>query len=203
MARAFRAPLRDADPRLLLSAGRELQAFALGQGKLIETPYDVNPVVDQTGEHAAEGQSGKVWFLAGNFGGETVRTVTVPTGKALYFPITTYGAWEPTDGNTEEELLATAKFYTDAVTELECTVDGVALRDLYTYRVMSPFGAFGPNDMTDVPNGSDLLVADGYWLLLAPLSASQHVIEFSAVLGPPDDPWFWLHVKYNVTVEGN
>src|SRR5438552_13367399 len=50
-------------------------------------PADINPVADATGQFAAVGQSGPVWFLAGNFGGTTVRTVTVPAGKALFLPI--------------------------------------------------------------------------------------------------------------------
>src|SRR6185503_13437139 len=32
-------------------------------------PADMNPVSDPTGELAGLGQSGPVWFLAGNFGG--------------------------------------------------------------------------------------------------------------------------------------
>src|SRR5262245_18638881 len=54
----------------------------------LETPVSVNPVVDKTGVHCAEGQSDHVWFLAGAFGGGTVkRTCTVPTGTALFFPL--------------------------------------------------------------------------------------------------------------------
>ena len=50
-------------------------------------PVGVNPILDSTGENAAVGQDGPVWFLAGNYGGETVREVSVPAGKALFFPI--------------------------------------------------------------------------------------------------------------------
>ncbi len=41
-------------------------------------PAEQNPVVDSTGEFAGEGESGPVWFLAGNFGGTTERTVRPP-----------------------------------------------------------------------------------------------------------------------------
>ena len=47
----------------------------------------INPLLDQTGQNAALGQSGEVWFLAGTTGGSAERTVTVPPGKALFFPI--------------------------------------------------------------------------------------------------------------------
>jgi hypothetical protein len=41
------------------------------------------------GEQCAGGQSGKVWYLAGTVGsGSVTRTCTVPTSRALFFPIT-------------------------------------------------------------------------------------------------------------------
>ncbi len=47
-------------------------------------PLAVNPLFDETGEFQAQGQSGKVWFLAGSTGGRRtwVRQCNVPTGKA-------------------------------------------------------------------------------------------------------------------------
>ena len=55
---------------------------------------DTSPLFDLTGAQAANGQSGPVWFLAGltwfyadpamHF---AVRNVTIPAGKALFFPI--------------------------------------------------------------------------------------------------------------------
>lgn len=180
----------------------------------IETPSSVNPVFDETGENAAEGQSGKVWFLAGNSGYHaTTREVTVPKGKALFFPIINYVGWALADGETEEEVRATANFFMDPglISVLECTVDGVALQDLYSYRVESPVGSFGPNDMAygypdatppipDAYDGGEILLADGYWLLLAPLPEGDHVVQFRAVLGPEEAPWFWLDVTYNLTI---
>src|SRR2546427_7156737 len=43
----------------------------------LSIPSDVNPVLDTTGVHCAEGQTGKVWFLAGTFGGAATRTCTI------------------------------------------------------------------------------------------------------------------------------
>src|SRR5258706_15091686 len=56
---------------------------------VIGIPPEENPVLDETGEFGDVDQAGPVWFLAGNFGGTTERTLDVPGGKALFFPILT------------------------------------------------------------------------------------------------------------------
>ena len=54
---------------------------------------NTNPVLDSTGAYATAGQENgigpgnKYFFLAGTFGGDATRTVTVPAGKALFFPL--------------------------------------------------------------------------------------------------------------------
>ncbi len=52
-------------------------------------PADHHPLLDETGADAAQGQSGSVWFLAGVFNatGTAERTITIPPGKALFFPL--------------------------------------------------------------------------------------------------------------------
>src|SRR5215831_14576474 len=53
-----------------------------------EAPASESPLTDQTGQFGTVNQpNGPVWFLAGNTGGSTVRAVTIPSGKALFFPI--------------------------------------------------------------------------------------------------------------------
>ena len=55
---------------------------------VLAVPASENPLTDTTGQFAAVNQRGRVWFLAGNVsGGTTVRTISVPAGKALFFPI--------------------------------------------------------------------------------------------------------------------
>src|SRR4051812_24180263 len=46
-------------------------------------PADRSPVTDPDGRFCAEGQSGKVWFLAGTTGGTATRTCTIPTGTPV------------------------------------------------------------------------------------------------------------------------
>ncbi|MBI4600614.1 MAG: hypothetical protein HY721_01505, partial [Planctomycetes bacterium] len=66
-------------------------AWALG------IPAATNPVVDATGEHCDEGQSGPVWFLAGSFGGSITRTCSVPAGKTIFLALLNGVWWEPDD----------------------------------------------------------------------------------------------------------
>ncbi|MGF6885042.1 hypothetical protein ABIA39_003383 [Nocardia sp. GAS34] len=49
-------------------------------------PNAKNPVCDETGILAAEGQPDDVWFLAGTFGGEVSRCCSVPSGRPIFFP---------------------------------------------------------------------------------------------------------------------
>jgi len=146
----------------------------------------------------------------------SVRDLVVPEGTALFFPILTYGAWEPTDGANEQELRDTADFFMapNLIRSLSASVDGVSLSDLSDYRAASPAGGF----QLDVPAGArlteppdvgegleardHLAVTDGYWLMLEPLSAGDHVVKFQGALGPSDNEiWFELDVTYRITPE--
>jgi len=167
---------------------------------LFSVPASKCPLLDQTGEFATEGQSGKVWFLCGSFGNEEPwhRTVTIPPGTALFIDLASGEADNvgPRD-LTPEQLLAEAKAYVDAVNVLYATLDGEPLSDnLYQYRSQAP----GPFSLT-VPDKTDNIwhffgfdvvgsawseytifpcMADGYKLFLPPLSAGQHELHIKA-----------------------
>jgi hypothetical protein len=190
---------------------------------------DQNPVLDPTGDLASSGQQGSVWFLAGTFGGPAERTATVPTGKKLFFPIVNWSAWEPDDdatarliaehlgldpdAMTEAEILrVTADWLTDHSTPLSCTVDGVSVANLENYRAASPDYEFIFDDelaaLFGIPGGLKTpAVSDGYWIMLKPLSAGTHEIEFHGVVdisvanGDPFDLSFTVDVIYHLTVE--
>jgi hypothetical protein len=104
-----------------------------------------NPLFDTTGELAANGQTGDVWFLCGVFigNGSAERTITVPQGKALFFPIMNNEGslveywWY----DTIEEVAADNARGADpkAIGSMSCTIDGKKLgtHDLLRYRVTS------------------------------------------------------------------
>jgi hypothetical protein len=164
----------------------------------LSIPAATNPVLDETGAHCAEGQSGPVWFLAGSFfGGTFERACTVPPDKALFFPIVNaaFGAavfdCEPTQPGVPcniTVLRAAAAASMDPVT-LEASLDGVPVRQLREFRVQSPvFSVTLPEgNVVGVPSGTYApMVSDGYWLMLAPLSAGAHTIHFrNKITGGP------------------
>ena len=161
---------------------------------VMSIPADRNPLTDATGAFAGEGQSGPVWFLAGTFGNSVDRAYSIPQGKTLVVPVFNWifgaGAFDcdpsvpgvPCDVPT---LQASAAFNTEAATVIEVEIDGVAVKNVRDYRASSP-GPFTinypDNSVTGLPSGSYFPnVADGYWLILAPLSAGHHTIRLHVV----------------------
>jgi len=166
---------------------------------------DRNPSLDTTGEFGREGQSGRVWFLAG--GDNVERTVTIPAGKSLLFPVYNTVWWsEPGDGWDTTLLLAGANAWIDRVDILDVTIDGRALRNLKAYRAESTFSLWMPEDnLVDVWYGAEYpggmyepAVADGYWVLLAPLAKGHHELHIQGGISGPDG--HSIDVTYHITM---
>jgi hypothetical protein len=159
-------------------------------------PADSNPLLDATGASCGIGQSGPVWFLAGTTGGSATRSCTVPTGKAIFFPIFNVlndypcpdPSFQPPPGQTMEEFLTEgANAFVSYVTELEVEVDGVSLQNPFDYRATSSLFTFtGDPSLAGVidpciTGEPQVGVADGYWVMLAPLRVGEHTIHSRAV----------------------
>lgn len=176
----------------------------------LSLPVPVNPLLDGTGEFVEMGQRGPVWFLAGIFNetGTAVRTATIPTGKALFFPILNgendnVGRDPPL---TLEEMLATslASYDRTVAESLYVTVDGVPIQGLADSSWMAggPFTYAMPDDNVQqlfglpAPRGVYApAVTDGYWVMLRPLAEGNHVVHFGGTTG-----LFTLDITYNLTV---
>ena len=174
-------------------------------------PADHNPILDQTGQDAGVGQSGKVWFLAGSFGVPAVRNITVPEGKALFFPVAEWvwvnmpqfgdNPWSPAQ---EVYARGVISGLVDQLVNLSCEVDGREVANLLRYRAETPENGafmmdFPDNNVWGVPAGTyGPSVVDGYWLMLAPLSHGRHTVRFTA--GQGYDPTWDLDVTYHITV---
>jgi hypothetical protein len=180
-------------------------------------PAASNPILDSTGENAAQGQAGPVWFLAGNFGGTSTRNVTVPAGKALFIPLlnTAYLGF-PCDernlpgceideafeaANDIDSLLSFIAPSMDGAA-LGCEIDGVAVQNLTGYRVESStiYSVSLPDqNIFGLPPGSYHPVADtGYYVMIAPLPRGNHIIHFT---GANADNSFSIDVTYHVKVQ--
>src|SRR6266545_2284598 len=68
---------------------------------VVQFPLATNPIVEDGAVDCTRGQTGKIWFLAGNFGGAagepnpSNRTCTMPGGKALFVPLANSVFWVP------------------------------------------------------------------------------------------------------------
>jgi hypothetical protein len=177
-------------------------------------PTAENPVLDPDGRYCALRQSGRIWFLAGNFGGAfgepnpTFRTCTVPAGKALFFPLFNSLYWYPEDGNSVEEVRPKAIDGVEPATSLSVTIDGVLVADPFAYRAASPRGGFEFNvapgsivetDFGYAPGPRFPAVADGYWMLVHPLSPGHHTLRIQAAA---TSIGFQLDVTYELEVVG-
>jgi len=176
---------------------------------------NTNPVLDSNGKYATQGQAhgigpgNKYFFLTGTFGGDVKRTVTVPDGKALFFPlinVETDNAVDPLPDPLFEvpELRAQAKASIDSATVLDAKLDG---QPVPFFRVKSPvfsytlpknnsiysyFGLTGPQFEGRVKPA----VSDGYWAYIPPLSDGHHTVEITS----ENSSGFKLHVVYDLTV---
>jgi hypothetical protein len=177
----------------------------------VSIPAAENPLLDATGANAGVGQSGPVWFLAGTArGGVAERSVTVPPGTALFFPIYN-GIWintpqfgdDPWSAKQEAFARAAVAKAVDDVTFMYCIIDGRAVQDLAAYRCETPKGGafevdLPADNLFNVPaDRYGPSVTGGFYLMLAPLSAGPHTIHIHSEKAASG---FYLDVKYQITV---
>jgi hypothetical protein len=100
----------------------------------------------------------------------------------------------PPNGTSDADLLACATAQANHALDvgrgasLEADVDGVTLQNLPNYRAVSPpfdFTAVDGNPFS-VPAGPSHAVADGFWIILTPLSPGMHTIHFAATVPFPE-----------------
>ena len=160
----------------------------------LSIPADRNPLLT-SGEYCGEGQSGPVWFYAGNFGWDEEKFCTMPRGKKLFMPVYNWifgsAVWDcdPTHPNSPgvpcvvEDLREAAAAAVLAWEVMEVTIDGVPVQSIDDYRALSPepegFSITLPEDnVLELPSGIYFPhVADGYWLMLTPLPPGEHTLR--------------------------
>jgi len=171
----------------------------------LSIPTEINPLSDTNGAFAAVGQHGPVWFLAGATGSGSIsvtRNITVPEGKALFFPIlNTLWTTGPTDPPTTiPDILSALAGVTADATNVSCTIDGIPVKQLKKYVTVSPvFSLTIPSDNV-LGLGAAVYYPDvdeGFYLMLAPLCHGKHTIHFT---GSNTDLGYALDITYHITV---
>jgi hypothetical protein len=173
---------------------------------VVSIPRSSNPKEDRTGRFSQVGQHGPVWFLphSPEPGGVTVRSILIPTGRSILFPVTGALINNPNRTTSEEFLRKTVREWEGSVKVREASVDGIALADLSKYRASSPLFLvqYPPGNLFGAPIGAGptlplRAVAEGHWILLQPLPVGQHVIKVRAEYS---DGWKY-DLTYNITVQ--
>jgi hypothetical protein len=180
----------------------------------LEFPLDGHPFLDDPSFDFGARQSGKVWFWAAS-DGPLERTVTIPAGKALFLTLRDAECSTledpPFSGATEEEQRECAKFWADHIVDVFCTIDGVPVEDFAAYRFSSPqFQFTAPTPwIFGATGGTGTSVGDGYYLMLAPMSAGTHTIHYGGTfhfdageIGNVDPVDFRKDITIKITVEG-
>lgn len=152
---------------------------------LMSIPKDKNPALDQMGKCSSIRQiEPNVWFLAGTLGGHASRKCTIPSGRAVLFPIINIEASnKDTNVSNEMELVSYTKRHIDNIDKnfLQVLLDGVPIQNIWEYRVSAPvFDVEFPNgNLLEVTSGPSRIATDGYWLFLRPLEPGYHTLNFS------------------------
>lgn len=156
-----------------------------------------SPVSDKTGALCALKQSGPVWFLAGTYGTQrTIRSCKVPHGKYLFFPLINYVvAPSPEVPISCEEVTQSAAYRMEDASSLILDVDGVRTPRLMSYR-QATTRCFDLGARTDEKMNMFPSAANGYYVMLKPLSRGKHEINFGGAL-----PDMLQAVTYTLEVE--
>jgi hypothetical protein len=170
----------------------------------LSLPAAIHPAADPTGERCGLGQAGPVFFLVQAGDEDAIeRTCTVPAGTALLLPLLDASCTTveppPFFGGDEAELRACTEALFAAPAELSAVVDGVAIPDLERYRVQSDLFtvALPAGNWLEVEPAVTQGVAEGYWLLLAPLPVGEHELRFGEGFPASD---FSSEVTYHLIV---
>jgi hypothetical protein len=139
-----------------------------------------SPVSDTTGALCGAKQAGDVWFLASSDGTAPVsRSCAIPAGKALFVPIVNT---LERSGNREPNCESMARVAADSlshISRLSMTVDGMSLDDLASHRLATG-ECFALGLHSNPRLTARTAVADGFGVMLKPLSPGSHTIVVEA-----------------------
>jgi hypothetical protein len=163
-------------------------------------PAATNPLTDTDGTLAGTNNNGPVFFVAGNTGGSSTRTFSVPVGKPIFFPVINAFDVEVPGGGCDLACAFGYLAYVNDASNLHATLDGQTLLTYPSSRQTSTafFNSFLPIDnvfgFTAPYVGTLDTISDGFWVALEGLTRGQHTLIFGGAL-----PGFELEVTDNIT----
>lgn len=172
-------------------------------------PFANNPILQDGNVDCSVGQSGKVTYLAGTFGGAlgeanpAKRSCSIKKGNAIFFPLLNGIFWTPEDCTDEKACRTGVSASINAITSWTCTVDdrpcvwsAQVVRAQSDARPLNlPDGSIAVTDFGYAPGVRKIAIADGYWVMLESLPPGLHTIHFTSTA-----PGFSLDVTYFLTV---
>ena len=145
-------------------------------------PYNESPPRYYTEKFSLfERFQGKIWFLAGTYGGKAQRTCTISSKTSIFFPIINDIISFHTDPQlrTDAELIQYAKNDLDHIRLISANLDGINISNLKSFRVLSNlFSVKIPQEGNDMIWRESTAVSDGFWLFVKPLSPGNHILKF-------------------------
>jgi hypothetical protein len=131
-----------------------------------------NPIKDPDGRHTQRNQPDDVFFLAGTYGGDTLRRCAVPAGRPLFFPA--FSVWrvggEPTTLMPEAYGRAYVDRHEHPVVEADSGPEPFVVRGAWR------------NEITHTRTPTPVRVW-GLWATVAPLPPGRHSVRFAGGTG--------------------
>lgn len=168
---------------------------------LYSIPWANSPVNDPTGANCGQGQHGQVWFLAETWipnnttnTFDFTRDCTIPAGKMLFVALlnaenslpeaATLPQWDGTWSGGPNSLAGITQGWMDSASVARLTIDGRVFDVLHQppFRVQAGYDqgsatyTLAPDNILGLPAGTYPFFADGYYVMLAPLSAGDHTL---------------------------
>jgi hypothetical protein len=150
----------------------------------------MEPFRDPDGRLCSVRQRGPVWFLAGTDGSfDARRSCRIPEGRYLLVPVinmVSFGAISGPNAFPCRRLRASAAVNNDHLRSAVVVLDGKPL-EASRIRRLGTRDCFDPRPEADDGGSGMRAAADGYWLLLPPLSPGRHVLSIGANYDAPGD----------------
>jgi hypothetical protein len=160
--------------------------------------YYNNPLLDPNGTALMKFQPSDepVFFLSGAYNSVANRTVTIPAGKAILYPVLNaeISFTDFPNAKGEDDLKRALKSDLSAATYVGTELNEISLpynrikADLFDLSVAK-------DNIFDVSDGPTQAVADGYWIFLKPLPIGEYTIHIKG-----EQPFYRSEVTYKINI---